>query len=77
MLASLKTSTAFYYLGARVSPVVGEQGLTQGSPQTCCGAGEELVVSAGRRITCMPAGTCAPCLWSPARRTIDTDLYWA
>lgn len=58
MLASLKTSTAFYYLGARVSPVVGEQGLTQGCPQTCCGAGEELVVSAGRRITCMPAGTC-------------------
>lgn len=77
MLASPKVSAAFYYLGAQVSPLLGHQSLTLGSLQTSCGAEERAACSCREKehlhacwhLWCL-------CLWSPARRTKDIDLYW-
>lgn len=77
MLAPHKTSTAFYYLGGQVSPLLGDQGLTQGSLQTSCGA-EERAGCVCREEDHLHACWHLPSLslWSPARRTIDSDLNW-
>lgn len=70
-----KTSTAFCYLGARVSLLFGDQDLTQPPLQTY-GCAEERAAHVCREKDHLSA--CPHLrslwLWSPARRTEDTDL---
>lgn len=73
MLAPCKTSTAFYYLGTQVSPLLGDPGFST-NLLWCRGKSWLCLQGEGSPASCWHLWSL--CLRSPARRTIDADLDW-
>lgn len=70
MLAPHKTSTTFYYSGTQVSPLLGDQGLTQASLQTSSG---KLV---GKSWLCLQGEGSPVCLLASVVSSQKDNRHW-